>query len=396
MNLRWTRIAQAVLMTLVLLLVGHQVVQRQRAGHKVLVIHSYNTDLPWVGDVNQGIDRALAGAPGVQVRRHYMNLLSHPDCHYFHLAAEDARLAIDDWKPDAVILVDDLAQALVGFANLSWKPGAPVQRVRDGIVAQLTQPLCPGQTAAYFGLDKPTLPAQPRPLFFAGVNGDVDRYGYPLARNVSGIFEHKNYAALAETLNVVNAASPDKATAVQLLNDSSASALAESPLYGGAGWAPLQWLPPRNVRTFAQWQAVVNEASARGAMLLTANYQNLQDADGSLVPPQDVIAWTEAHSRHPVLGAGTNYVADGGLMTLAISGSEQGAVAMGMALQYFATGQVQPMRTAQQFLVGMNPALVRKRGLQLPAVYEAFARELGRFMEVSEHVYRDAASGARP
>lgn len=131
-------------------------------------------------------------------------------------------------------------------------------------------------------------------------------------------------------------------------------------------------------------------------MLLTANYQNLQDARGRLVPPQDVIAWTEEHSRYPVLGAGTNYVADGGLMTVAISGSEQGEVVMRMALHYLATGQMQPTRTAQQFLVGMNPALVRKRGLQLPAVYEAFARELGRFMEVSEHVYRDAASGAKP
>ena len=396
MKPRLIRITQAALMTLVLLLLGHQVYTRQRAAQKVLVIHSYNTDLPWVGDVNQGIDRALAGVTGVQVRRHYMNLLNHPDCHYFHLAAEDARLAIDDWKPDAVILVDDLAQALVGFPNLRWKPGAPVQKVRDGIVTQLTVPLCPEQGAAFFGLDKPTPPAQPRPLFFAGVNGDVDRYGYPQANEVSGIFEHKNYAALAETLNVVNAASPDKATAVQLLNDSSASALSENALYSAAGWAPLVWLPPRNVRTFAQWQAVVREASARSALLLTANYQNLQDADGALVPPAEVIAWTEANSRYPVLGAGTNYVADGGLMTLAISGSEQGAVVMGMALHYFATGEVQPVRTAQQFLVGMNPALVRKRGLQLPAVYEAFARELGRFIEVSEHVYRDAASGARP
>lgn len=396
MKTSWIRVAQAVLMTLVLLLVGQQIYQHQRAARKVLVIHSYNTDLPWVGDVNQGIDRALAGARGVQVRRHYMNLLNHPDCHYFHLAAEDARLAIDDWKPDAVILIDDLAQALVGFPNLRWKPDAKVHEVRKGLVAQLTDQRCPEQGAAFFGLDKLRPPAQPRPIFFAGVNGDVDRYGYPLAIEVSGIFEHKNYAALAETLNVVNAASPHKATAVQLLNDNSTSALAENAFYSAATWKPLEWLAPRNVQTFAQWQAVVQAASGRGAMLLTANYQNLQDARGRLVPPQDVIAWTEEHSRYPVLGAGTNYVADGGLMTVAISGSEQGEVVMRMALHYLATGQMQPTRTAQQFLVGMNPALVRKRGLQLPAVYEAFARELGRFMEVSEHVYRDAASGAKP
>ena len=378
-------------MGLVLLLVGYQVYLHHRATRKVLVIHSYNTDLPWVGDVDQGIDRALAGrAARVQVRRHYMNLLNRPDCHHFHLAAEDARLAIEDWKPDAVVLVDDLAQALVGFPNLRWQAGAPIAEVREGIVAQLTDQRCPGQGAAFFGLDKPASPDKLRALFFAGVNGDVERYGYHLAAQVSGIFEHKNYAALAETLNAVNDASPNKAVAVQLLNDASPTALSENPRYAAARWGALQWLAPRNVQTFAQWQAVVREASARHAMLLIANYQNLRDARGRLVPADEVIAWTERYSLHPAIGAGTNFVADGGLMTLAISGTEQGQVAMGMVLQFLASGQMPPTRTAQQFLVGLNPALVRKRQLQLPAVYEAFAREVGRFMEVSEHVYRDA------
>ena len=390
------RIVQALLMALVLGMVAYQVYLHQSATRKVLVIHSYNTDLPWVGDVDQGITRALAGqSAGVQVRRHYMNLLNHPDCNSFHLAAEDARLAIDDWKPDAVVLVDDLAQALVGFPNLRWKEGAPVERVREGIVAQLTAQRCPDKTAAYFGLDKLTPADRLRPLIFAGVNGDVERYGYHHATQVSGIFEHKNYAALAETLNAVNAASPAKAVAVQLLNDDSPTAVAENPRYAAAHWGGLLWLPPRNVQTFAQWQAVVQEASTRDALLLIANYQNLRDARGRLVPASEVIAWTELHSRHPALGAGTNYVADGGLMTLAISGTEQGQVAMGMVQQFFATGTMPPTREAQQFLVGMNPALVRKRQLRLPAVYEAFAREVGRFMEVSDHVYRDAASGAR-
>jgi hypothetical protein len=393
----WLRGLQAVLMVLVLLLVGHQVVLHQQATRKVLVIHSYNTDLTWVGDVDQGITRALAGQPRrVQVRRHYMNLLNRPDCNHFHLAAQDARLAIEDWQPDAVVLVDDLAQALVGFPGLRWQPGAPVDLVRQGIVSQLTDQRCPGQTAAYFGLDQPVSPSRQRPIFFAGVNGNVQRYGYHLASQVTGIFEHKNYAALAETLNTLNAGSPQPAVAVQLLNDASPSALAENELYAAADWGALHWLPPRNVQTFDQWQAVVREAAAAQALLLIANYQNLRDARGRLVPADEVVGWTERHSRHPALGAGTNFVADGGLMTLTVSGTEQGQVVMQMVLQHLDTGEMPPMRTARQFLVGMNPALVRKRQLRLPAVYEAFAREVGRFMEVSEHVYRETGAGGRP
>jgi len=48
-------------MALVLGVLVYQVYLHQRAMRKVLVIHSYNTDMPWVGDVDQGITRALSG-----------------------------------------------------------------------------------------------------------------------------------------------------------------------------------------------------------------------------------------------------------------------------------------------------------------------------------------------
>jgi len=383
--LRWT------LMLAVLSLLAGQVVLTRRDTFKVLVIHSYNTDLPWVGDVNAGIDRALAARPTrMQVRRHYMNLLSHPDCNHFRLAAEDARLAIDDWRPDAIVLVDDLAQALVGFPALHWRPGAPVGALRDALAAQLALDRCPGRGAAFFGLDHPPQSTRLPPLFFAGVNGDVDRYGYHAADNVSGIYEHKSFAALAETLTAVRVASSDPAAYVQPLNDSSASSLAERDGYVASHIG--NWLPPRNVRTFEQWKTAVQEASVDNAMLLIANYQNLADANEHLVPAREVVAWTESHSRQPAIGAATDYVTDGGLMTLAISGTEQGEAAMEMLLDYRANGRMPPERTARRFLVGMNPALMRKRALRLPAIYEAFAREQGRFLDVSEHVYLDDAA----
>ena len=48
---------------------------------RVLVVHSYDTDLAWVNDVDHGIDRALQQSGlRVQLRRLHLNLLNHPDC----------------------------------------------------------------------------------------------------------------------------------------------------------------------------------------------------------------------------------------------------------------------------------------------------------------------------
>lgn len=386
-----SRFLQILFMLLVLAGIAWKLYEHNREQKKVLVIHSYNTDAPWVNDVDSGIDRALGKmSNSVQARRHYMNLLNHPDCNFYHLAAADARLAIEDWKPDVIVLVDDLAQALIGFQNLQWKQGADIEGVRKRIVDQLTDKRCPKQDAKFFGLDQLNTADKKPAIFFAGVNGDVIRYGYDQATNVSGIFEHKNFQALTETLNTVNAAAPEHAEAVQLLNDYSATALSENLLYAQNNWAPLKWLPPRNATTFEEWQSVVRFASNAGAMLLIANYQNLVDAQGRIVPARDVIAWTERNSRYPAVGAATNFVSDGGMITVAISGTEQGEVVMQLVDHYLENGELLPQREAHQFLVGLNQPLVRKRQLQLPGIYEAFSREIGRFIEVSENIYRDS------
>lgn len=395
---RALNLLQALLLAALAALIGWQVWQQQRGALRVLVVHSYNTDLPWVGDVDQGLARAAAAAPRpVQLRQHYMNLLNRPDCHHYRLAAEDARLAVEDWQPDVVVLVDDLAQALVGFPLLVLDAAAPVAALREGIVRQLAERRCPGQDAAFFGLERRAVrPAggPPLPLVFAGVNGDVERYGYGHARHVTGIFEHKNVAALAETLDTVAASALQPPRAVQVLNDASPTALSENPRWAAPHGGRLPWRPPRNAATWAEWQDAVLRANDEGSMLLIANYQDLRDERGQLVPPSRVVAWTERHALHPPVGANTNFVTDGGAITLAVSGTEQGQVAMTLALQAAAGGAMPPPRTAQQLLVGLNPALVRQRGLKLPAVYEAFAREIGRFVDVSEHVYGETAPRA--
>lgn len=377
-------IIAAILLALTRLVLSHQEEQT-----KVLVVHAYNIDLAWVNDVNDGINRALDEAgrqTALNVRRHYMDLRNHPDCNFYKNAASDVRFTIDDWKPEVLILVDDLAQALVGFDQLRLKPGTDREALANDLNGFLAGDICDPPELSFFGLDNPATDPQVQ-IVFAGVNGGVAGYGYDQAENVSGVFEHKNYEALIQTLQALAGAYDGPVNGIMMLNDISETGYTESALYRDQDWQPFEAYPPVNARTFGQWQAAVEEANEKGLLLLIANYQNVTGDDGQLVAPETLVQWTERHARLPVLGANTRFVADGGMMTVAIAGSEQGEVAIRLAMDVLSGDPTGQRVEAKQFLIGMNQSLVRKRDLKLPDIYEAFSREIGTFVESLDDLY---------
>lgn len=395
---RLTALLKVVLILLILGTITNLVLRHNVQQRRVLLVHSYNKDLAWVNDINEGVNRALAESDltGLNLRTHYMDLKNHPNCHFYKNAAADARFTIQDWQPEVVILVDDLAQGLIGF-NLLDSDTLDRNSQAKKLSEWLSHGRCDDQDTEYFGLST-TPPLQPPAIVFAGVNGKVDLYGYPQATNVSGIFEHKNYQALAETLQTLIRSSGQLVNHVQMLNDSSPTGLAENAAFAGYDWTPMNVLEPVAVSTFPAWKAAVKKANGQRTMLLIANYQNLtagdcQESQPSTncqpIAPGKIIEWTERNARLPVLGANTNFVADGGLMTVAISGTEQGQVAMQLALQRLKGESTTQMLEAKQFVIGMNQSLVRKRKLQLPGIYEAFSREVGQFVDVVEELYMD-------
>ncbi|SFR58251.1 hypothetical protein SAMN04488005_3009 [Yoonia tamlensis] len=374
-----------------LFVVGRLVLMQNDAQAKILVVHSYNTDLAWVNDVDDGIRRAAgtaqqSGGPHLNLRTHYMNLRNHPDCNFYKNAAAEVRFTLDDWKPEVIILVDDLAQALVGFNQLALHENADRYALAQRLNDWISGGRCATPALDFFGLDRPAdgpLPA----VVFAGVNGGTALYGYEQASNVSGIFERKNYDALIETLVSLERAYAGDVAGIMMLNDASPTAITESENYLAQDWGPFTAAAPVNAANLAQWEAAVATANARDLMLLIANYQNVLDTNGLPVPAEDLVAWTELHAKLPVLGVNTRFVADGGMMTVAIAGSEQGEVAMELALAVLNGVDTDPLREAKQFLIGLNQSLVRKRGLALPAIYEAFSREIGSFIPVVDDLY---------
>lgn len=397
-------ISKVFIILFILALVAHLVLSQKSVSRKVLVVHSYNKDLSWVNEINEGVNRSLAATQteGLNVRTHYMDLKNHPNCNFYKNAAADVRFTIEDWKPEVIVLVDDLAQALVGFNQLENHDSLDRKKQATIITDWLIENRCEQSSPEYFGLNQGETLNVPQ-VIFAGVNGTVERYGYTDANNVSGIYEHKNYQALIETLQTLINASQIPVKNIQMLNDQSPTAETENENFKLQDWSPLTTVDPISVGSFSKWQQEVLRANENNNLLIVTNYQNITQgeclpshdqntSDCTPIDPSQVIAWTERNALLPVLGANTNFVADGGLMTVAISGIEQGEVAMDLAIEKLEGNKAVKRLEAEQFLIGMNQSLVRKRQLKLPKIYEAFSREIGQFVEVVEHLYMEQGS----
>lgn len=393
---RFFVLAKYVVIAVGLSAVLYLVLDHRKSRTKILVVHSYGADMPWVNSIDAGIDRAVENWSGgrntPEIRRHYMNLLNQDNCNFYRNAASDVKIAISFFAPSYLIIVDDLGQSLVGFNQIRLIDEATRPAMAEAITRSVAKGRCElpqTDVTAYFGLDTPQTDF-PVDVIFAGVNGDESAYGYDRAVNVTGIRENKNYEALFDTLTVLAASYEGDVAGVQMLNDGSVTGQSENAelrkYRDSHPNAPFAIADPIAAGNLAAWQQTVRAANDANQMLLIANYKKVRGADGDAVPADALIGWTEQNAKLPVLGANTDFVADGGLMTVATSGIEQGEVAMGMVLSQMEGGTTPDVRNAQQYLLGMNQTLVRKRALEIPSIYEAFSRQIGTFVEVQTKV----------
>jgi len=143
-------------------------------------------------------------------------------------------------------------------------------------------------------------------------------------------------------------------------------------------WRPLVNLPSRKPGTFDDWKKAVLDVQGKTDFILTTNYRKISRSadDRALVPPEEVVAWTLANSKVPVIGTNGFFVEDGGELAIGTSPFEQGEVATRMAIKLL-EGQAAtaiPHASPRQFVVYMRSVRLRQRGMELPPLYEAFAR----------------------
>ena len=313
---------------------------------RVLILHSYSTNYVWTREINVGLKRVLGKQSWINVRYHYMNTKKKANKGYKERAGISARDAIENIKPDVVIAIDDDAQ----------------------------------KYAAKHYINHPKIN-----VVFAGINGSPKPYGYIGAKNVTGILERKPVAAIKEVVQFFTANAPagivknSKAPRVIFLADSSHSTERDAKFMKQHNWKPVNYIGVETASTFDEWKKAVKGMKDKTDFLLVGGYRKLhyKGPNSKFVPAKEVMQWTEKNSPVLVLGINVFNTDDGAMLSVGVSPYEQGEVSSQLALKIIKDGvsaNSLAHRTSSQYVISMRRSALEKRKIDVPQIFEAFAR----------------------
>ncbi len=302
---------------------------------RIMVLHSGSAGSVWVDQVDQGMRAALAAnRRPVSVEWNYLGMASAPKRGAAEAAAE-ARRAIDRFRPDVLIAVDDEA---------------------NSAVAQ-----------HYVGRDEPR-------ILYVSIDRAPAAYGYAGAPNVSGIAEQMPWSAIRDALIQMF---PGRAVRLPVVGVDGPTDRAEvAQLKAFAGWGPITIGEPALVSTAGAWRDAVTRAD--GDALLVLGPQDLPDDDGSTVTAADLSRWTQDNARPLAIGTQVDFVPAGGALSFAPAPDDYGRKAIELALDWLddrATPGPPPPVTSSHFDVAVRTEALARRGFALPQIYLEAARE---------------------
>jgi hypothetical protein len=302
---------------------------------RIMVLHSGPQGSVWVEQVDKGIRTALeANRRPLSVEWNYLGFASTATRGVPETAAE-ARRAIDRFKPDVLIAVDDEANSVVA----QYYVGRPEPRI------------------LYVSIDKP--PAA---------------YGYTGASNVSGIAEQMPWAAIRDALIRLF---PGRAVRLSVVGVDSPTDRAEvAQLTAFDDWGPVVIGKPTLVSSAGAWRDVVTRAD--GDALLVLGPQDLPGDDGAMVSAADLNRWTQDNAKPLPIGTQVDFVPDGGALSFAPAPDDYGRKAVELALDWLddrASPGPPPPITAAHFDVAVRQEALARRGYLLPQIYLEAARQ---------------------
>lgn len=321
----------------------------------VLVVHSQNERIPWIRGIDAGIDRVIDQSSGIRLQRIY--LYGHSEERVGAQIAQ-AHGLIARWRPDVVLLVDDLAQARVGAKYVAGdRPHIVYSGIED---AQRTLARAPG----------------------THIHGIAERTPW-------GIVE-RSLLRLTE-LSGTQAAQvrePAHRPRIALISDAGPAADEEARGFAAHGWHGAQPVGVWRCKTLAQWQQALDEIAQQADMVVIGDYRNLP-GPGNL----SASVWRRSLAQAalerlniPMTALSAYAVSDGIPMGILPSPFEQGEVAAQMAVQAshsggsaFSAERGQHALT-QDFALVVNRRQMELRRLSIGAMDAYYARVSGRLL----------------
>lgn len=233
----------------------------------VLIIYSYDEQLAWTKQCDQGIKDALPR--NVRIERIYMNTKRIPQ-REFKDRAKEVLVEFREIKPDVVILSDDNALRLVG----------------------------------------PSIATTGTPVVYLGINGNPRDYFDELPWNVIGVIER---VPLIHWIRLIFEIEPEAKSILVLMDSSPTSnAIVTSSFQKrkriSFDGKEVVW---KIVKDWPSWQRFVLEP--KSDVILMPIYHALKDVDGVHVPFDKVVLWTSGNSSVPVFATQDYAVGDQGV-----------------------------------------------------------------------------------
>ena len=302
---------------------------------RILVLHSGSRSSLWVDQMDRGMRQVLeANRRPLSVEWDYMAVAAPAAARSREAAVSEARRAVDRFKPDVLIAVDDEANALVA---------------RD-----------------YVGRENPR-------ILYVSIDRSPADYGYAGASNVSGISEHMPWKALRESLSQLF---PDRPVSLAALGTDSDTGRAELAQFQAFDWGPIAVGPAALVSTADAWRDFVGR-SAGADVLVLLGVEGLPESDGTVVSSAALSRWTEDNARPLPIGTQIAFVAGGGGLGFSPSPDDYGQNAIRLALDWLddrtSPGPPAPVDSSH-FDVSVRPDALARRGIVLPQIYLEAAR----------------------
>lgn len=244
---------------------------------RILLVQSYHPEYPWVDTITKGI-RSTLDQTGADLQIFYMDTKRHTDEEWKSNAGKRATARVDEYKPDAVLTIDDDAQNY--FAR---------NYVNTGL-----------------------------PIVFCGVDADPSKYGYP-APNVTGVIERPHFR---ESLALARRIRPMNRIAVMSCHDSTSIAALGFMKQEQLDVEVVEWLM---VDDFDQWKEAITRFNTQVDALVIRSYQAVkQPGSRENVAPKEVVEWTAENATIPTIAFHDFEIADGILVGVVKSGEEYG------------------------------------------------------------------------
>lgn len=282
------------------------------AGKKVLFVNSYHEGYEWSDGMEHGAAAALKGT-GVELKFFRMDAKRHPEDAFRKAAAEKAKAEIDAWKPDAVVVGDDVAVKYLLQAHY-----------KDAKI----------------------------PFVFCGVNWDASKYGLPY-KNATGILEVSFARELVDMLKGYA-----KGSRIAYLTVDSETERIEAAAYKKELGIP--FVAERYVKTLAEWKAEFTKLQGEADILFLGNYAGATGGWNEA----EATAFAMEHSKI-VSGSIYDYMAPYSMVNFSKVAEEHGVWAAKAALDVMKGASPASIAIAKnkQSKIVLNPKLAAKAGI---------------------------------